>query len=299
VTFEQAGRPSKKHTEIAHLESQIHARLEELPADIRRTWQARLDDTADEDLQSYEESLSTFLEKRQQVLNSSAPELFRGMQHLIKDEDAIQKTLEVVREAEGDPRLFVGEGKTAHVYRDPHTKALCYKYVHNFQEYGAWNNIDKEARYLEDLEDLVVDGARVPRLTGVIDLPDSKVIAMEYLNAASIDRMIHRGRAFPADFDIATFFKKLRMYISAMHERGVYHRDLHEGNILVGPDSTPYVIDFGRAVHSVAPEYAYEVYDRAGVNRIVLPSDEAWIDALEAKTRQAYGAQHQAKLANK
>ena len=76
-----------------------------------------------------------------------------------------------------------------------------------------------------------------------------------------------------------------------MHEqKNIYHRDLHNGNVLVGPDSTPYIIDFGRSVRSIGSEYAYDYTDKTGQNRIVLTSDEDRLnnirDTLQVYTHQ-------------
>lgn len=267
----------------ASLEQRIEHRLDTLPPDLRRSWSQRLEQSSDADLPVLEEELGTFLAKREKALFGKVPDLFKGMSHLERNQDAIEKTLGTIRDAEGRPELYIGEGKTAHVYRDPNTRGLCYKFVNNFQEYEAWNSVEREARFLEMLENLHVEDVRVPRLSSVIDLPDTKVIAMEYLDAVSIAGVLERGRALPEGFDLKIYFKKLRAFVSAMHQKNVYHRDLHEGNVLVGKDGNPFVIDFGRAVYAPIGDFAYEAYDRTNTNHVVLPSDESWIDGLEIK----------------
>jgi len=267
------------------LERSIEQNLDTLPSPLRRTWQERFDATSDAELPQFASELENFIVERGRALVGKAPALFDGMRHLISDEAAIAKTMEIIHGAEGDPELYIGEGKTAHVYRDPKTNAVCYKYVHNFQEYAAWNNIGSEGKYLGELEDVVVDGARAPQLFGVIDLPETKVIAMEYIDAPSLALVMERNRPLPENFDAHVFIAKLRAFMAAVHERGIYHRDLHEGNVLVGADNTPYVIDFGKAIRSISPEFAYEAFDRTNTNRVVLASDEDWMYALETKLK--------------
>jgi RIO-like serine/threonine protein kinase len=47
----------------------------------------------------------------------------------------------------------------------------------------------------------------------------------------------------------ATFFDSLHRIVAAMHERGVVHLDLRQRrNILIRPDGTAAVIDFGAAL---------------------------------------------------
>lgn len=86
------------------------------------------------------------------------------------------------------------------------------------------------------------------RLGGVSGIPatfgivgDSGLI-LEYIDGASL----RRGEAALHDRD--SFFAKLLGTIDAMHAAGVAHCDLkRKDNTLVGPDETPYLIDFGVA----------------------------------------------------
>lgn len=265
-------------------EKSIERRLENLPGPLQKTWRDRLADARDEDLAAMDKELADLLSRRAAAL-SRTPALFAGMSSLETDEEKIARMLDKIQLIENDNQLFIAEGKTAHVFRDPNQPAVCYKFVHNLAEYEAWNSVDKEAHFLEDLSSLSVDGVRSPSLISVIDRPEMKVIVMERLDATSIDGIIRSKRPLPDGFDTKVFFQRLRAYVEKMHERGIYHRDLHEGNILIGRDGTPYVIDFGRGARSISPDFAYEAYDRAGINRIVLPSDEKWIDQTEALLR--------------
>jgi serine/threonine protein kinase len=55
----------------------------------------------------------------------------------------------------------------------------------------------------------------------------------------------------------------LKEFVSRLHERGIYHRDLHEGNIMIDVnDGRPCVIDFGASTY--ATDYdAYRDTDSA------------------------------------
>lgn len=276
-------------------EQDIQSDIHTLPSPLNVEWQRRLEAASDEELPALSEALRDFMSKRHDALIGRVPEVFKNMRHLVRDADAINHTLETIRDAEGDPSLFVGEGKTAHVFRDPQTATVCHKYVHDFTQYTNWNSVESEARFLEELEGLEVQGARTPFLYGVIDLPDTKVISMELLDAPSLDMFTLGRRPFPSDFDPHVFFTRLRAYVAAMHERNIYHRDLHEGNVLLGPDNTPYIIDFGRATTALSPEYASESFDKTGQIRIMLPTDEDWIYKVESKV---YRALQKGKLAN-
>ena len=282
--MKESGESRKRRTP-EEIESSIQGYLEHLPAELRRVWAQKLDAAEDADLASLENELSGFIKRRESALHTR-PHFASSVEHVVTDQDAINRTLDTIREIEGRNDLYVGEGKTAHVFRDPYAEGLCYKYVHDFDEYREWNSIEIEAHFLELLEGLEVDGARTPHLTGFVDQPDIKVIAMEYLQGRSIDKYVNAKRPFPSDFNPELFMRRLRDYITALHAKNIYHRDLHEGNVIIGPNSTPYIIDFGRATFSIVPESAYEVYDMTGTVRLaILMSDEERVSNLEARIR--------------
>jgi tRNA A-37 threonylcarbamoyl transferase component Bud32 len=275
------------------LERSIQNAIEQLPDPLQRRWAERLNNAPDDELKALDDELRAFVEKRESVLRR-APASLGDFKHSDKDEARIQTTLERIREAAERPDLYVGEGKSAEVFRDTMESDRCYKIVTNFKEYATWNSIGTEAHFLEELEDLVVDGVRTPRVSSVIDRPEIKAISMEYIDGENVKILIEKNKPLPGNFDLKRFMTKLRAYVKAMHDRNIYHRDLHGGNVLVGRDGNPYVIDFGQATVSFSPDYAYEAYDRTGQNRIMLTSDEAHVDGIEAALR-AHQAKAQAK----
>ena len=127
---------------------------------------------------------------------------------------------------------------------------------------------------------------RTPKLHALIDQPDTKVITMERLEGDNIKRIVEEGQNLPDGFDIDDFFGRLQLYIEEMHRRyNIYHRDLHAGNILVGKDGAPYVIDFGKAMTSPNEDWAYEITNRAGEHTSVLPTDEEQLKAAKSLLR--------------
>ena len=85
----------------------------------------------------------------------------------------------------------------------------------------------------------LADHAAVPRWAGAID---SLAFAVEHRAGRPLSRSL--ARATPA-----SFFDALAAAIEEMHARGVVHLDLrHQGNVLVGDDGTPVLVDFGSAL---------------------------------------------------
>jgi predicted Ser/Thr protein kinase len=92
-------------------------------------------------------------------------------------------------------------------------------------------SVRREARALRLLDGV----AGVPRLLAVFD---GNAVVLEYVAGPSA-RELGRGALTPA------FFERLHRLVGAMHARGVAHCDLRSsGNILLGPDQTPFVVDF-------------------------------------------------------
>jgi hypothetical protein len=81
--------------------------------------------------------------------------------------------------------------------------------------------------------------AAVPRWAGAID---ALAFAVEHRAGRPLSRSVARETP-PA------FFDQLEHAIDEMHVRGVVHLDLrHQGNVLVGDDGAPVIVDFGSAL---------------------------------------------------
>lgn len=86
------------------------------------------------------------------------------------------------------------------------------------------------------------------RLEGVTGIPNCHGFFMNrYLVLEHVDAQTMRHAQIG---DRESFFAEMLKVIQAMHERGVAHGDLkRRDNVLVTPDSRPYLIDFGVAVY--------------------------------------------------
>jgi len=79
----------------------------------------------------------------------------------------------------------------------------------------------------------------IPQLVGRLD---RYALAIEHVHGTSLDR-IEPGTL------TNEFYAQLRETIDAMHSRGVAHCDLRSrGNVMVGDDGSPYVVDFAACV---------------------------------------------------
>ncbi|MDB5238583.1 MAG: hypothetical protein JWM46_853 [Candidatus Kaiserbacteria bacterium] len=266
----------------------IERRIGTLPEELRDRWEDRLSRADATELPELSRKLNKFIQERRSLNSQKAPPFMTDLKHLESDEGRIYATLARIGEAAEREDLYVGKGKAAKVFKDMKDSRVCYKSITNFEEYRLCNSIGNEAKYLEDLEDLVVDGVRTPILYTVIDLPSVKVISMEYLEAMSIEDILAQGKALPENFDFDLFAKRLRAYMTAMHARHIYHRDMHMGNILIAPDSSPYIIDFGKAAFAITEESAYEARDAAGVPMKPYARDELQLEKVLDHLKRYY-----------
>ncbi|MFB0964893.1 MAG: aminoglycoside phosphotransferase family protein [Patescibacteria group bacterium] len=93
-------------------------------------------------------------------------------------------------------------------------------------------------RLLAEERGLPDPGMRVREVNGGVSLPNLKKYIDEDLAKIQI-------------FDSETITKisaVLRPFLTKLHEKGIYHRDLNVRNLMIGEDGLVYVIDFGKGV---------------------------------------------------
>ncbi len=92
-------------------------------------------------------------------------------------------------------------------------------------------------------------GLQHPNIVTIYDMGESggrPFIAMEYVEGESLQKVIARREAFP----LALKLKIISQFCQGLdhaHKRGVIHRDVKPGNILVKSDGAVKVVDFGIA----------------------------------------------------
>ncbi|MFW5843487.1 MAG: serine/threonine-protein kinase, partial [Spirochaetota bacterium] len=74
----------------------------------------------------------------------------------------------------------------------------------------------------------------------------SYYIVLEYVDGVSLEELIHRERYLPSDVALLIVREACRALVYA-HERGVIHRDIKPGNILISRSGEVKLVDFGIA----------------------------------------------------
>ncbi len=156
---------------------------------------------------------------------------------------------------------FVGEGGDALVVMADNDimnlpPELCYKIAKSETIKRGRNSLAEEAKIHEEVmnlaAELVDSKIGIPTPHYVSEIGNSKIFAMEKLPAKSVDDIMRGQGSVPEWLDIDEFCAEIKKLIDHLHLHGIYHRDLHVGNVMVrqsieAPEDGTYgyMIDFG------------------------------------------------------
>lgn len=191
-----------------------------------------------------------------------------------------------------DSTKRLGEGRTAEVYFVGSNNEIClkiYKKSVRIPQDIYYVSPTKELEFLEAVDNLGTR-ARAPKAYACYEDKEDdgyNFLMMETLSAVSLDDILQGRADLPAGFNLAEFSKSLRDFVQKMHESGIYHRDLHEGNIMIDKTTgAVYIIDFGAATSfpgEPEPGENGPYHITQGGQTIKLTSDEVMIKQVTHK----------------
>jgi tRNA A-37 threonylcarbamoyl transferase component Bud32/tetratricopeptide (TPR) repeat protein len=120
---------------------------------------------------------------------------------------------------------------------------------------GAYASARELHRFEREIE--IVAALRHPNIVTVFDsgvTPDDRpYVVMEYIHGVPLDKYAHEKLATTSKRSRCIHEHHLRLFarvaaaVQHAHSRGVIHRDLKPGNILVDDAGEPHIVDFGMA----------------------------------------------------
>ncbi|MFT7645187.1 MAG: serine/threonine protein kinase [Candidatus Paceibacteria bacterium] len=191
---------------------------------------------------------------------------------------------------------------------------VCYKVAKRSKvNPRSKNSLSEEVKIHDDVYELnneLGDSCiGVPALLYSAKLDRIEFIAMERLPAKSMQDISDGDGVVPDWIDVEVFCRDLKKLIDKMHSKGLYHRDLHLGNIMVSQYSEPpedgksgYMIDFGLSAYVEEGEdpYSKKVKERNLVtDEYISRLDFTYLndDALITKVKKFLESQLESKKA--
>lgn len=269
------------------IDQQIDAVLHKVPHEMAQKWE---EETATLSAEEQLAELNRRFEQRQLKLRTVPRQRQSpvGVETVSVSPAAVRLMIENIAKGEHER---VGEGKSGRVVASLRNPKICYKvFLPQDRQPLGTNDIALEADMQEYIGNLgEMHGVRAPKYQHLVVNETVQAIAMERLPAASLEDILHGREELPETFDLERFFDALGEYMDALHERDVYHRDLHAGNVLVDRDTgMPYVIDFGHATRSSSDEGVYqtEAIKSGHIVQVMLLSDTDQVTTLKQEMRR-------------
>jgi tetratricopeptide (TPR) repeat protein/predicted Ser/Thr protein kinase len=145
---------------------------------------------------------------------------------------------------------LLGRGGLGEVYLghdDTLDRDVAIKFLSDPLQNGAPRRLLREARASAGL-----DHSGICAVYEVGETSDGRAfIVMQYVRGETLERLLERGPMNPVD--ALRLAARIASALSAAHRKGVVHRDLKPGNVMITPDGRPMLVDFGIA-RSVATE---------------------------------------------
>jgi tRNA A-37 threonylcarbamoyl transferase component Bud32 len=146
---------------------------------------------------------------------------------------------------------LVGQGGMGAVYEAEHLvmqRAVALKVIRSAYtaQAGAVERFRREARVAARLSH--------PNIVAAFDaehVGDMHFLVMEYVEGTTLARLVKERGPLPVR-EACEYVRQAALGLQHAHERGLVHRDVKPGNLMLTPDGTVKVVDFGLA--ALAPE---------------------------------------------
>ncbi|HYC83551.1 MAG TPA: phosphotransferase [Candidatus Paceibacterota bacterium] len=166
------------------------------------------------------------------------------------------KAIEAIKENPAE--LGVGVSAFVTTFEDKDDVAFCLKQYRPTlrAENRPFNNLAREMHMMEEARRA---GVRTPLPFFTIEIEHENAegdagsnlvsyLGMERIFGYTLDQVVVGKRELPENFDLERFMESLRDQVRRAHEQNLYHRDLHNGNLMIDwKTGNPVVIDWGQS----------------------------------------------------
>lgn len=142
----------------------------------------------------------------------------------------------------------IGEGGMATVYLGQHL-TLQRKVAIKIINKDLANTPDIRKRFINEARMLSeLNHKNIVTLYDFMEMPDNLCLIMEYVEGVSLDNFIHIINKGPIpESNTLEIFNQILDGFAYAHKKGIVHRDIKPSNIILTPDYTPKILDFGIA----------------------------------------------------
>jgi serine/threonine protein kinase len=103
----------------------------------------------------------------------------------------------------------------------------------------AFRRFKREVQALERIKI-----ANIVRVVEFAEIEQMPCIVTEFIEGETLSEYVCRKKFMPEN-EAWQFFQKLAVALDALHQKGIFHFDIHPENIMVQPNGNPILIDFG------------------------------------------------------
>jgi formylglycine-generating enzyme required for sulfatase activity/serine/threonine protein kinase len=147
-------------------------------------------------------------------------------------------------------------------FRDTHSLTVAPRHTHGDDaENFEWSleNFSREAAMLASL-----DHPGIVKVLRSFEAFGTAYFVMPFVEGVALDELATERRNHPfREDELRGLLERVLNSLAYLHDRGIYHRDIKPGNILISNDGVPTLIDFGSARQRLS-ERSMTVVESAG-----------------------------------
>lgn len=181
----------------------------------------------------------------------------------------------------------LGRGGQAVVYRARHT-ALNREVALKMLPVQPWTTPEGLSRFRQEARVAAeLDHPAIVPIHDVGEIDGQHFFTMKLIDGVTADRLVAQGDFTPRR--AAGIIAEVARALQHAHERGVLHRDIKPGNLLIDAAGRPHLTDFGLAKHQAAEGQLTRSLERLGTPSYVSPEMVAGDAARVSPATDVYG----------